>query len=160
MSTTNLSNYDPTTIPDATGKRVAVVVSEWNDQVTNSMAQGAIDTLKEYGVREEDILVEYVPGSFELIYGCNRMLQTEELDAILAIGCIVQGETPHFDYLSQSVAVNLGKLNADTIDVPIIFGVLTTNTMEQATDRSGGKHGNKGIEAAVTALKLIGRFGK
>lgn len=160
MATTNLSKYDPTTVPSGKDKRFGIVVSEWNDQVTNSMASGAIETLKEYGVADEDIDVEYVPGSFELIYGCNRFLQCNEYDAIIAIGCIVRGETPHFDYLSEAVAVDLGKLNADSIDVPVIFGVLTTNDMQQALDRSGGKHGNKGVEAAVTALKLVDRFPK
>lgn len=160
MSTTNLSTYDPASVPDATGKHFALIVSEWNDQVTDALATGAIETLQKYGVAESDITVDYVPGSFELIYGCNCVLQRESVDAIIAIGCIVRGETPHFDYLSEAVAVNLGKLNTDTIDVPIIFGVLTTNDLQQALDRSGGKLGNKGVEAAITALKLVGRFGK
>lgn len=159
MSTTNLSSYDPTTVPDATGRRFAIVISEWNSQVTNAMGKGAIDTLRKYGVAEGDIDVEYVPGSYELIHACNRLTRRSDLDAIIAIGCIVRGETPHFDYLSEAVAVNLGKLNTEA-DMPIIFGVLTTNDLQQALDRSGGCHGNKGVEAAVTALKLVARFPK
>lgn len=159
MSTTNLSSYDPTTVPDATGRRFAIVISEWNSQVTNAMGRGAIDTLRKYGVAEGDIDVEYVPGSYELIYACNRLTRRPDLDAIIAIGCIVRGETPHFDYLSEAVAVNLGKLNTEA-DMPIIFGVLTTNDLQQALDRSGGCRGNKGVEAAVTALKLVARFPK
>lgn len=158
MATTNLSNYDPTTVPSGEGKRFAIVVSEWNDQVTNSLASGAIETLKEYGVAEEDIVVDYVPGSFELIYGCHHQLDSYSFDAVIAIGCIVRGETPHFDYLSESVSINLGALNTHGSDTPVIFGVLTTDDMQQALDRAGGKHGNKGVEAAVTALKLVGRL--
>lgn len=160
MATTNLSNYDPASVPSGKGKRFGIVISEWNEQVTNSLASGAIKTLKEYGVSDDDIEVECVPGSFELIYGCNRFLQSAKFDAIIAIGCIVRGETPHFDYLSEAVAVNLGYINTESMDVPVIFGVLTTNNMQQALDRAGGKHGNKGVEAAVTALKLVRRFPK
>lgn len=158
MATTNLSTYDPAAVPSAEGKRFALIVSEWNDRVTFSMAEGAVATLRKYGVREEDIDVEYVPGSFELIYGAQRLLRRGGCDAVIAIGCIVRGETPHYDYLSQAVSVNLGRLNAESPDVPVIFGVLTTNTLDQALARSGGFHGNKGVEAAVTALKLVARF--
>lgn len=130
------------------------MTSEWNSDVTFAMAEGARDTLMEYGVRMEDIREYRVPGSFELIYTCAWLTKGGQYDSIIAIGCVVRGETPHFDYISESVAVNLGKINAKG-RVPVIMGVLTTNDMQQALDRAGGKHGNKGVEGAVTALKMM-----
>lgn len=157
MATTNLSIYNPDDVPTATGKRVALVVSEWNPAVTDALMQGAHDTLVKYGVAEEDITVHRVSGSFELIYASARLMSSPTLtppDCIIALGCIVRGETPHFDYISEAVSVNLGALNVRG-EVPVVFGVLTTDTMEQATERAGGIHGNKGVEGAVTALKLM-----
>lgn len=155
MATTNLSIYNPEDVPTATGKRVALVVSEWNPAVTEALMQGAHDTLVQYGVAEKDIKVHRVSGSFELIYGSARLMESPTPpDCIIALGCIVRGETPHFDYISEAVSVNLGALNARG-EVPVVFGVLTTDTMEQATERAGGIHGNKGVEGAVTALKLM-----
>ncbi len=156
MATTNLSIYDPQHVPSGKNKRVALVVSEWNSSVTEPLLQGAYDTLLKYDVAPEDLTTYRVSGSFELIYGCARLIHdlATKPDCIIALGCIVRGETPHFDYISQAVSVNLGALNREG-KVPVVFGVLTTDTMEQATDRSGGKHGNKGVEAAITALKLM-----
>lgn len=154
MATTNLSAYNPHEVPTATGKKVAIVTSEWNSDVTFAMADGARETLLQYGVLPEDLWEYRVPGSFELIYSTAWLAKGGQYDAIIAIGCVVRGETPHFDYISEAVAVNLGKINAKG-KVPVIMGVLTTNDMQQALDRAGGKHGNKGIEAAITALKMM-----
>lgn len=154
MATTDLSAYNPNDVPRAEGKKVAIVTSEWNDQVTFAMAEGARETLLRYGVHPEDLWEYRVPGSFELIYRSAWLAKGGQFDAVIAIGSVVRGETPHFDYISEAVAVNLGKINAKG-KVPVIMGVLTTDDMQQALDRSGGKHGNKGVEAAVTALKMI-----
>lgn len=154
----NLSDHDPATIPSGKGHKFAIVVSEWNSNVTFSMADAAVQQLIKSGVAQEDISVHYVAGSFELIYASTAIARRPvPPSAIIAIGCIVRGETPHFDYISEAVAVNIGKLNVD-YNTPVILGVLTTDTMQQALDRSGGKHGNKGDEAAVTALKLVKEF--
>lgn len=154
----NLSDHDPALIPSGKGKSFAIVVSEWNDNVTLPMAQGAQEILLAHDVLPNDIHIYHVAGSFELIHASAQIARrTPRPDAVIAIGCVVRGETPHFDYISAAVANNLGKLNAEC-EIPVIFGVLTTDTMQQALDRAGGKHGNKGDEAAVTALKLASLF--
>lgn len=150
----NLSQYDPQAIPSGEGKKVAIVVSEWNSQITNSLLNGAFQTLVKFGVKEEDIIVEYVPGSFELTYGAKLLLKKTDVDAAIILGCVIQGETPHFTFVCESVTQGITKLNLK-YKKPVIFGLLTTNTLQQAIDRSGGKHGNKGDEAAITALKMI-----
>lgn len=157
MATTDLSAYNPQEVPSGVGKKVAIVVSEWNSEVTRGLLSGAIETLKKHGVKEEDITVKWVPGSFELIYRTKQIVVDHpETDGIITLGSIVRGETPHFDYISESTTVNLGKLNADLeTKIPIIMGVLTTDDMQQALDRAGGVHGNKGVEAAVTLLKMM-----
>ena len=161
MSTTDLSHYDPSQVPSGEKKKVTIIVSEWNSDITFALRDGAVKTLREFGVREDDIVVRYVPGSFELLYATAKTLQFGNCDAIIVLGSIIRGETPHFDYISESVMVNLGNLNTHTKQlsgstyVPIINGVLTTNDKQQALDRAGGKLGNKGVEAAVTALKLL-----
>ena len=153
MATTNLSNYDKTTIPNAKDLRFGIVVSEWNETVTEGLYQGAVDTLVDCGALPKNILRWNVPGSFELIYGCKKMLDTQNLDAIIAIGCVVQGETKHFDFVCDGVTQGIKHLNIK-YDTPTIFCVLTDNTMQQSIDRSGGKHGNKGVECAVAAIKM------
>lgn len=161
MSTTNLSDYDSSTVPSGEGKKVTIIVSEWNSDITFALRDGAIETLLKYDIREEDITVRYVPGSFELIYGVKKALHFSGADAIIILGSIIRGETPHFEYISQSVMNNIGLLNATLsqtahgLHVPIINGVLTTNDHKQAEDRAGGVLGNKGVEAAITALKMI-----
>ncbi len=150
----NLSDYDPDAVPSGEGMKVGIVVSEWNDAVTGVLAEGAVETLRKYGVREEDILVERVPGSFELTLGAQWMAEYSDVDGVICIGCVIQGETPHFTYICQGVTAGITQLNIK-YDIPFVFGVLTTSTMQQALDRAGGKHGNKGVEAAVTALKMI-----
>ena len=149
----NLSNYDNTSIPDATDYKIGVVISEWNSQVTKCLLEGVLHTLKNFGVHSNNIVVQYVPGSFELIFGAKK-LQTTAVDAVIAVGCIIQGETKHFDYVCQGVTQGIKDLNV-LHDTPVIFCVLTDSNLQQSLDRSGGKYGNKGVEAAVTALKMV-----
>ncbi|MFH4967132.1 6,7-dimethyl-8-ribityllumazine synthase [Gaetbulibacter sp. M240] len=148
----NLSQYDKTTIPDARKFRFGIVVSEWNDSITESLYQGAYDALIENGVLPTNIIRWDVPGSFELIYGCKKM-QDRMLNAIIAIGSVIQGETKHFDFVCEAVAQGIKDLNVQG-ETPVVFCVLTDNTLQQAQDRSGGKHGNKGTEAAIAAIKM------
>jgi len=152
MATTNLSSYDKTTVPNGKQFRFGIVVSEWNDNITQGLLEGAKSTLLEHGVTSENLLVWDVPGSYELIYGCKKM-QEQKLDAVIAIGSVIQGETKHFDFVCEAVAQGIKDLNI-MHETPVIFCVLTDNTKQQAIDRSGGKHGNKGVEAAVAALKM------
>lgn len=151
---TDLSTYDKTTIPNAQSFRFGIVVSEWNDNITEGMFRGALDALVDCGAKEENIVRWNVPGSFELIYGCKLMGDKyPEMDAIIAIGCVIQGETKHFDFVCEAVSQGIKDLNVQR-DIPVIFCVLTDNTMQQSIDRSGGKHGNKGTEAAIAAIKM------
>ena len=148
----NLSNYDKNTIPNAKDFRFGIVVSEWNDTVTNGLYKGALDALIDCGAVPENIIKWDVPGSFELIYGSKKMI-AQNVDAIIAIGCVIQGETKHFDFVCDGVTQGIKELNLTT-DTPVIFCVLTDNNMQQSIDRSGGKHGNKGTEAAIAAIKM------
>ena len=149
----NLSQYDKNTIPNAKNFRFGIVVSEWNDEVTNGLFDGAKAALLDCGTLPENIVRWNVPGSFELIYGCKRMIETQKLDAIIAIGNVIQGETKHFDFVCQGVSQGIKDLNIQG-DIPVIFCVLTDHNMQQAIDRSGGAHGNKGVEAAIAAIKM------
>ena len=142
------------TIPDAHKMRLGIVVCEWNNNITDVLLEGAINTLKSNGIDETNILVKRVPGSFELIYGCSQMLKQSTVDAVIAIGCVIKGDTPHFDYICSATTQGLTTLNT-LYDKPVIFGVLTVNTLEQALERTGGNLGNKGNEFAVTAIKMI-----
>ena len=153
MATTNLSHYDKTIIPNAKDFRFGIVVSEWNPDITENLQKGAIETLLECGARQENIISWVVPGSFELVYGCKKMLETLQLDAIIAIGNVIQGETKHFDFVCNGVTQGIVDLNVK-YSTPIIFCVLTDNSKQQSIDRSGGKFGNKGIECAVAAIKM------
>ncbi len=153
MATTNLSNYDKATIPNAKKFRFGIVVSEWNPEITENLYAGAEQALLENGATKENILRWNVPGSFELIYGCKHMLATQKLDAIIAIGNVIQGETKHFDFVCEGVTQGIKDLNI-IYDVPVVFCVLTDNTKKQSIDRSGGKHGNKGVECAIAAIKM------
>lgn len=148
----NLSHYDKATIPNAKKFRFGIVVSEWNQSITEGLFEGACNALIENGVKEANILRFNVPGSFELIYGCKEM-QKQNVDAIIAIGSVIQGETRHFDFVCDGVTQGIKDLNVQN-DIPIIFCVLTDHTMQQAIDRSGGKHGNKGTESAIAAIKM------
>lgn len=150
----NLSDYDLNAIPPADGFKFGIVVSEWNFEITKSLSDAACQTLTKHGVREKDILKKFVPGSFELTLGAQFMAEYSEVDAIICVGCVIRGETPHFDYICQSVTHGITELNL-AYNIPFIFGVLTTNTLQQARDRAGGKNGNKGDEAAVAAIKMV-----
>lgn len=151
---TNLSDYDPLVIPDGGEYRIAVVAAEWNAEITDAMLHGAYETLVKHGVGEDNIMVYRVPGTFELTSAADMLLAKRcDLDAVICIGCVIQGETRHFDFICESVANGLANVSIKH-SKPVIFSVLTTNNMEQARERSGGKHGNKGVEGAVTALKM------
>ena len=153
MGTRNLSVYNPDSVPDASEMRFGIVVSDWNKEITWSLLDGAINTLKKHGATENNIVVKHVPGSFELTLGAQFLAEYDDLDAIICLGCVIQGETPHFTYICQGVTQGITQLNLE-YNLPFIFGVLTTNNQQQATDRAGGKLGNKGDEAAVTAIKM------
>ena len=149
----NLSVYDKTTIPNAKHLRFGIVVSEWNSEITEGLYTGAFETLLDCGAVKENIVRLNVPGSFELVFGCKQMIKTEKVDAVIAIGSVIQGETKHFDFVCSATAHGIMDLNVQT-DTPVIFCVLTDNTLLQAQERSGGKHGNKGAEAAVAAVRM------
>jgi 6,7-dimethyl-8-ribityllumazine synthase len=149
----NLSDYDKNSIPNAKDFRFGIVVSEWNDSITEGLYKGAVEALLENQVPAQHIIRWNVPGSFELIYGSKKMLQTQNVDAVIAIGCVIQGQTKHFDFVCEGVTQGIKDLNVQT-DIPVIFCVLTDNTMQQSIDRSGGIYGNKGTEAAIAAIKM------
>lgn len=150
----NLSEYDFSSVPDATNMRFGIVVSEWNDNITGALLDGAVKTLKRHGAKDENILIESVPGSFELTFGAAQMIKSGKVDAVIALGCVVRGDTPHFDYVCAGATQGISHLNATT-DTPVIYGLITTNNMQQAEDRAGGKLGNKGDECAITAIKML-----
>ena len=152
-NTKNLSAYDKTTLPKANHLRVGIVVSEWNGHITENLFKGAQDTLLDCGVTSENIIKWNVPGSFELTFGCKKMIVDQNVDAVIAIGSVIRGETSHFDFVCDATAQGIKDLNVQ-LDVPVIFCVLTDDTLQQAKDRSGGKHGNKGVEAAIAAIKM------
>jgi 6,7-dimethyl-8-ribityllumazine synthase len=155
MATTgkNLSEYDKNALPFAEGLRIGIVVSEWNASITENLFQGALQTLLEIGIARNNIVRLNVPGSFELIYGSRWLATHENLGAVVALGSVIRGETPHFDYVCSAVAQGIKDLNLQ-LDIPVIFGLLTDDNEQQALDRSGGKHGNKGVECAVAAVKM------
>lgn len=169
--TTDLSRYDANELPSAdvlSRQRYAIVVADWNSEITHALAQGAIDTLVKHGVKEENIDVMHVPGTVELTYGAALYVSGRKgglfktVDAVIVIGCVIQGDTPHFDYVCQSVTQGVTMLNCSMIqpesglmpNCPVIFSVLTTLDKQQALDRAGGRLGNKGVEGAVTAIKM------
>ena len=149
----NLSQYDKNSLPNIQNKKFGIITSEWNYSITDNMRKGALDTLLDCGADFDNIHQWYVPGSFELVNGAKQMLNRFSLDAIIVIGCVIQGETKHFDFVCQGVTQGIAQLNT-VQSTPIIFCVLTDNTIEQSMARSGGKHGNKGIEAAIAAIKM------
>jgi 6,7-dimethyl-8-ribityllumazine synthase len=149
----NLSEYNPSQIPDVTGKKIAIITSQWNFPLTSVMQQACVDTLLQHGFVKKDIIQCYVAGSYELPFVAKAAAE-QSIDAVICIGCIIQGETRHFEFIAQAVAHGVMQAGLDT-GKPIIFGVLTTDNAQQAADRAGGKHGNKGIEAAVACLKQL-----
>lgn len=154
MKKTNLSDYDSKAVPDGGRWTVAVVAAEWNPEVTDAMLEGAVETLRSHGVKEDNILVRRVPGTYELSYAADTLARRNDVDAVICIGCVIQGETRHFEFICQAVSQGLTNVSLAT-HKPVIFSVLTTNTMEQALERAGGRHGNKGVEGAITALKML-----
>ena len=155
--TTDLSKYDANLLPsaDVLGRqRYAIIVADWNSEITFAMAQGAVDTLQKHGVDQKNILVQHVPGTVELTYAAAQLINGHtRWDAIIVIGCVIKGDTPHFDYVCSSVTQGVTALNARG-EVPVIFSVLTTLDRQQALDRCGGRLGNKGVEGAVTAIRM------
>ncbi len=149
----NLSEYDKVSIPSAKSFKFGILVSEWNDTITNNLAQGAYDTLIENGAIPSNIKVIHVPGSYELVVGSQMFLEKYDADALICVGSVIQGETKHFDFVCEATAQGIKDVNLK-YNTPVIFGVLTDNTLQQAIDRSGGKHGNKGVECAVAAIKM------
>ena len=151
----NLSAYSKDTIPNGADFKVGIVVSEWNDDITLGLLDGAKKTLLDNGVDEENILVKFVPGAFELPLGCQLLLESDEdIDGVIAIGCVIQGETKHFDFVCQGATQGIMHLNLE-YNTPVSFCLLTDNTKQQSIDRSCGKHGNKGVECAIACLKMI-----
>ena len=149
----SLSDFSHTTIPSGADFKFGIVTAQWNAEVTGTLYNGAISFLEKHGVKPENIIEVTVPGSFELTSGADLMLSKKDVDAVICIGCVIKGETPHFDFICSAVANGVSQVSIK-YNKPVIFGVLTTNTLEQAKDRAGGKHGNKGDEAAATALLM------
>lgn len=154
MATTNLSEYDPSGVPDSRHMKFGIVVSDWNNDITFALLDGAVSTLIKHGTLRENIIIRHVPGSFELTYGAKHIATVHDVDAVICLGCVIRGETPHFEYISQGVTMGITRLNID-YNIPFIFGVLTTENTDQAKERAGGMHGNKGDEAAITAIKMV-----
>lgn len=157
MATTNknLSTFTDKNLKDVSTKTFGIVVSEWNSEVTEALYSGAVETLLKNGAIRENIVRKTVPGSFELTLGAQWLAKDEAIDCVICLGCVIQGETPHFEYICQAVANGITNVGLK-FDKPVIFGVLTTLNMQQAIDRAGGKHGNKGDEAAITGIKMLG----
>lgn len=150
----NLNEHSSQNIQEITEKRFAIVVAEWNSEITDALCTGAVQKLKNLGAQDKNIEIRYVPGSFELSLGSQWMAEKRDIDAVIALGCVIQGETKHFDYICDAVANGITSVGLK-YSKPVIFGVLTTDNEQQARDRAGGKHGNKGDEAAVTAVKML-----
>jgi 6,7-dimethyl-8-ribityllumazine synthase len=149
----NLSEYDKNKIPNAQGFRFGIVVSEWNDSITEGLFDGALTALLDCGALANNIIRWNVPGSFELVYGAKKMIETQKPDVVITIGSVIKGETQHFDFVCDGVTQGIKDLNV-LRDIPVIFCVLTDNNEQQSIDRSGGIHGNKGTEAAIAAIKM------
>jgi 6,7-dimethyl-8-ribityllumazine synthase len=163
----NLSEYNPDLMPDkkkVSEQQYAIAVADWNPEITHTLLQGAVDSLVKNGVKLSQIKIVHVPGTFELTFAAKQLLddyyclidgiKVHKYSAVIVLGCVIQGDTPHFDYVCQGVTYGISNLNTRTDGCPVIFGVLTTNTLQQALDRAGGVHGNKGVEAAITAIKM------
>ncbi|MGE4586852.1 MAG: 6,7-dimethyl-8-ribityllumazine synthase [Mangrovibacterium sp.] len=154
MATKNLSAYDPARIPPAKEMRFGIVVAEWNEHITGALARGAAETLVRHGAAEENLIIRHVPGTFELPLGGQFLAEYTQVDAVILLGCVIQGETRHFDFICQGVTRGTVDLNLK-YNKPFIFGVLTTDNEQQALDRAGGRLGNKGNEAAITAIRMV-----
>jgi 6,7-dimethyl-8-ribityllumazine synthase len=150
----NLSDYDLKAIPDASDMTIGIVVSKWNPEITTKLLDGAVSLLLDKGVSKENIHIQWVPGSFELVFGAKLLAESKPVDSVLVLGCVIRGETPHFEYVCSGVTQGIVQLNL-TKNIPFVFGLLTNDTMQQSIDRAGGIHGNKGTEAAVVAIEMI-----
>lgn len=150
----NLSAYDIESVPDASAMKFGIIVSEWNENITGALLHGAKSTLERHGVLTDNISIYTVPGSFELVYASSKLVERGDVDAVIALGCVVRGDTPHFDYVCLGTTQGIAALNAQA-RIPVIFGLITTDNMQQAEDRAGGVHGNKGDECAITAIKMV-----
>lgn len=150
----NLSEFSDRNTGGIENKQFGIVVSEWNDQITDALLEGALETLLDQGAKRKNIKVHYVPGSFELSLGAQFLAQIDSIDAVITLGCVIQGETRHFDFICDAVAQGITNVGLK-YNKPVAFGVLTPNNLQQALDRAGGKHGNKGEEAAITAIKML-----
>ena len=148
-----LSDNDNALVPDASNMCFGIVVAEWNKEITSALLNGAVQTLEKHGALTENIHVKTVPGSFELIYGAQQLCKNDGFDAVIILGCVIKGESPHFDYICEGITYGIARLNASQ-NIPVIYGLLTVNDLQQAKDRSGGKLGNKGEECAVDAIKM------
>lgn len=151
----NLGDHSNKNMISLKSKRIGILVSEWNDQVTGSLLSGAVDILKAQGIKDDNLIIKYVPGSYELSLGAQFLASEKKIDAVICLGCVIQGETRHFDFICDAVANGITNVSLK-YNKPVVFGVLTTDTVQQALDRAGGKHGNKGEEAAFTAIKMLG----
>lgn len=149
----NLSVFD-SPVPSASDMKIGIVVSEWNREVTEALKEGAVRTLRECGCGDENIIVRYVPGTFELSMAARLFAEHTDVDGVIALGCVIKGETPHFDYVCQAATHGINNVMLEW-DMPIAFGVLTTLDMDQALARAGGQHGNKGDEAAAAVIKMV-----
>jgi 6,7-dimethyl-8-ribityllumazine synthase len=154
MSSSNLSAYDKSQLPDVQSMRIGIVVSEWNNDITDNLLRGAVETLTECGASLDYIKIIYVPGSFELPAGAQMLFENTSVEAVITLGCVIRGETPHFDFVCNACAQGVKDVSIK-YKKPVIFGLLTDNNVEQSRARSGGNLGNKGVEAAVTAIKMI-----
>ncbi len=150
----NLSKYDSSTLPDASSMRIGIVVSEWNAEITDNLLLGALSVLKEAGISEENLQVINVPGTYELPTGAAMLIEYYKMQGVITLGSVIRGETAHFDFVCQAVAQGVKDVALKYMR-PVIFGVLTDDTKQQGLDRSGGKHGNKGTEAAVACLQMV-----
>ena len=151
----NLNEYSDKNLVDISDKQFAIVVSEWNEQITSALFEGVTETLVKHGATADNIVRRNVPGSFELTLGAQWMAQKADIDAVICLGCVIQGETRHFDFICDAVAQGITNVGLK-FNKPVIFGVLTPDNQQQALDRAGGKYGNKGVEAAITAIKMLG----
>ena len=150
----NLSDYDPKKVPSAETMRFGIVVSEWNNNITDELLNGAVESLVKHGAKTGNIEIMHVPGSFELIAGARIMVRKHNPDAVICLGSVIRGDTPHFDYVCAGTTHGIAQLNIE-YDIPFIFGLLTTDNLQQALDRCGGRLGNKGTECAITAIKMV-----
>ncbi len=149
----NLSVFE-SPVPSAENMSFGIVVAEWNSDITGKLLEGAVSLLKAKGCKDRDIIIKHVPGTFELTLGSQLLCEHTDVDAVIALGCVIQGETRHFDFICHGVSQGLNHVALE-YNTPVIFGVLTTDNLQQAKDRAGGKHGNKGEEAAATAIKMV-----